>query len=148
MTNNRASSLKRQNQPGGQPEEMVQENRNSGVIHGTDSAMPLSGEIPQSGEKGRGSWTVVEQFVRDGYSYRLARRPLRDEGTERLTKREQEALDYALDGLSNKTIAYALGLAPSTVGVLLFRAAAKLGVKSRRELLQAYAQIKAENGSR
>jgi DNA-binding CsgD family transcriptional regulator len=90
----------------------------------------------------------VEQFVRDGFSYRLARRPIRDGGVERLTKREQEALECALDGLSNKTIAYALGLAPSTVGVLLFRAAAKLGVKSRRDLLLAYSQIKSENESR
>ena len=35
----------------------------------------------------------------------------------------------------------ALGVAPSTVGVLLFRAAAKLGVKSRRDLLLAYEQL-------
>ena len=95
-------------------------------------------------EKGRGSWTVVEQFERDGFAYRVARRPVRNEGIERLTKREQEALDYALAGHNNKMIACALGLAPSTVGVLLFRAAAKLGVKTRRELLLAYSQIKSE----
>src|SRR5262245_1403220 len=124
--NDRASSLKRPNQPDDQPVATANENRRSGV-HASTTLLPQS-------EKGRGSWTVVEEFVRDGFFYRVTRRPIRDEGIERLTKREQEALDYALDGLSNKTIAHALGLAPSTVGVLLFRAAAKLGVKSRRDL--------------
>jgi DNA-binding CsgD family transcriptional regulator len=140
--NDRASSLKHQHQPDGQSMASPRENRRSGVVHQATSSLPANSE------RGRSSWTVVEQFVRDGFFYRLARRPVRDEGMERLTKREQEALEYALDGLSNKTIAYALGLAPSTVGVLLFRAAAKLGVKSRRDLLLAYSQIKSENESR
>jgi DNA-binding NarL/FixJ family response regulator len=42
----------------------------------------------------------------------------------------------ALCGLPNKAIAYALGLAPSTVRVLMARAAAKVGVPSRRKLLE------------
>jgi DNA-binding NarL/FixJ family response regulator len=134
-----ASSLKRPDRQGDQTVASPDENRRSGV-HPT-STLPAS-------EKTRTSWTVVEEFVRDGYSYRVARRPIRNEGVERLTKREQEALEYALDGFSNKTIAYALGLAPSTVGVLLFRAAGKLGVKSRRELLTAYSRAKSENEPR
>ena len=135
----RASSLKRPDRQGDDSVASPDENRQSGV-HRT-SVLPPS-------EKGRSSWTVVEEFVRDGYSYRLARRPLPSDGIERLTKREQQALDFALDGFSNKTIAYALGLAPSTVGVLLFRAANKLGAKSRRELLAAYSRGKSENEPR
>lgn len=96
-----------------------------------------------SGSKSLRGWTVVDQFVRDGFFYRLVRRPIAEEvRAVRLTRREQQALAYAEDGHTNKSIAYALGLAPSTVGVLLFRAAAKMGVKSRRELLLAYSRLK------
>jgi DNA-binding NarL/FixJ family response regulator len=49
----------------------------------------------------------------------------------------------ACAGRSNKSIAQELELSPSTVGVLLFRAAAKLNAKSRSELLSNYEQFKA-----
>jgi len=60
-----------------------------------------------------------------------------------LTKREEDALALACAGRSNKSIAQELELSPSTVGVLLFRAAAKLNAKSRSELLSNYEQFKA-----
>jgi DNA-binding CsgD family transcriptional regulator len=103
-----------------------------------------SGIHPKSGHrKSRTKWTVVETFVREGQHYQLRRRPLALRGHDAdLTKREEEVLSCAMDGHSNKSIAYALGVAPSTVGVLLFRAATKLGVKSRSELLSAYASRK------
>lgn len=59
-----------------------------------------------------------------------------------LTSREEQAVELAANGLSNKRIAQCLGIAPSTVGVLLFRAAAKLGVKSRAELAAAFRALK------
>jgi DNA-binding NarL/FixJ family response regulator len=86
---------------------------------------------------------VIEQFEQDGFRYRLVRRPVEpNDATPRLTKREMQVLDYAVGGHSNKSIAYALGLSPSTVGVLLFRAATKLEAKSRIQLLLVYAQMK------
>lgn len=88
-------------------------------------------------------WTVVDQYEQDGFRYRLTRRPVDPEvGGVRLTPREEEVLGYACDGSTNKEIASTLGLAPSTVGVLLFRAAAKMGVRSRSELLSAYLRMK------
>lgn len=39
-------------------------------------------------------------------------------------------------GHSNKLIAYELGIAASTVGVLLGRAASRLGVRTRKALLE------------
>jgi DNA-binding CsgD family transcriptional regulator len=94
-------------------------------------------ERPKSGR-----WAVVEEFSFDGYQYRLSRRPIDESSTEpRLTARERQALGYANRGYTNKLIAAALGVAPSTVGVLLYRAAAKVGAKSRRELLAAYAKL-------
>jgi DNA-binding CsgD family transcriptional regulator len=85
-------------------------------------------------------WTVTKQFVREGYCYRLMRRPIDSlDSGPRFTRREEEALALAADGCSNKRIAQILDVSPSTVGVLLFRAATKLNVKSRDDLLAAYA---------
>ncbi len=88
------------------------------------------------GSKG---WTVAEQFEREGFSYRLMRRPLEvTKAPPRLTKREEAAVALAHAGHSNKRIAQVLDVSPSTVGVLLFRAATKLNAKSRGELLASY----------
>jgi DNA-binding CsgD family transcriptional regulator len=71
------------------------------------------------------------------------RRPLEFAKTPpRLTKREEDALVLACAGHSNKSIAQVLDVAPSTVGVLLYRAAGKLNAKSRSELLANYEQFK------
>ena len=56
---------------------------------------------------------------------------------ERLSRREHEVVDRALQGAANKTIAVAMGISHSTVRVLLSRAARKFGVRSRRELLDS-----------
>ena len=88
-------------------------------------------------------WTVAEQFVREGFSYRLMRRPLEfSKVPPRLTRREEDAVVLACAGRSNKSIAQVMDVSPSTVGVLLFRAAAKLNAKSRSELLSNYEQFK------
>jgi len=96
------------------------------------------------GKRRDSGWTVAEQFVREGFSYRLMRRPLELAKTPpRLTKREEDALGLACAGHSNKAIAQVLAVSPSTVGVLLFRAAGKLNAKSRSELLSNYEQFRA-----
>lgn len=86
-------------------------------------------------------WTVIEQFEHGGFRYRVSRKPIEATVGPQLTTREMEVLGYANRGYNNKLIASALGVAPSTVGVLLFRAASKVGAKSRRELLRAYARL-------
>ena len=98
-----------------------------------------------SGQKRRDSgWIVAAQFEQEGFSYRVLRRPLDVARTAPgLTKREEDALALACAGHSNKSIAQVLDVSPSTVGVLLFRAAAKLNAKSRSELLSSYEQFKA-----
>jgi DNA-binding CsgD family transcriptional regulator len=87
-------------------------------------------------------WTLVDHFESDGRRYLLARRnDSRGDGAATLTDRERQALGYADIGHSNKLIAYEMGISPLTVGVLLHRAARKLGAKSRAELLEAYRKI-------
>lgn len=89
-------------------------------------------------------WTVAEQFISEGFHYRLLRKPVEADttGTPGLTKRELDAVALACDQLSNKEIAAQLDVSPSTVGVLLFRAAAKLQAKSRTELIAAYRRLR------
>jgi DNA-binding CsgD family transcriptional regulator len=53
-----------------------------------------------------------------------------------LTRREREIVGWALQGKENKEIAYDLRLADSTVRVLMSRAMGKLGVHSRKALLE------------
>jgi DNA-binding CsgD family transcriptional regulator len=81
-------------------------------------------------------WTLVEHFESDGRRFVLAmdNRPA-PPSLELLSARERDVVLRALAGQDNKAIAYALSLAPSTVRVLLARAASKLKVGSRRELL-------------
>jgi len=86
-----------------------------------------------------GRWTLVEEFQADGKRYLLARRnEIAVRGFEALADRERQALGYAALGHSNKMIAYEMGIAPSTVGVLLHRAARKLGARDRDELVARY----------
>ena len=54
---------------------------------------------------------------------------------ELLTAREREVVERAMSGSHNKEIAYDLGVSDSTIRVLVSRAASKLGVRTRRELL-------------
>ena len=56
----------------------------------------------------------------------------------RLSPREHDIVSRTAKGHSGKRIAYELGLAPSTVAGHLASAAAKLGVKSRVELITVF----------
>jgi DNA-binding CsgD family transcriptional regulator len=83
-----------------------------------------------------GRWSLVDQGESDGRRFILARRNepgARD--PKALLPRERDVLAYAALGHSNKHIAYALGLAPTTVATHLAAAIAKLGLRSRRELI-------------
>ena len=86
-------------------------------------------------------WSLVDSFERDGRRYVVAceNRPLTP-GIHGLTRTERNVVAYAARGLTTKEMAYVLGLSPSTVRVLMMRAARRCGLKSRRELLEAWAR--------
>jgi DNA-binding CsgD family transcriptional regulator len=72
----------------------------------------------------------------DGVRYVVAREDkVVRRGFAALTRREQQAVTSLARGQSTKEVAYALGITDVTVRVLLARAATKLGVRTRRELL-------------
>jgi len=82
-------------------------------------------------------WTMVDSFESDGRRYVVAYpnqpAPL---AIEKLTERERAVAMAAALGHANKMIAYELGIADSTVATLLSRAARKLGVQTRVELVK------------
>jgi DNA-binding CsgD family transcriptional regulator len=83
----------------------------------------------------RTRWTLVDRYTRRGGRFLVARENQTDLPTlHTLTEREQQVVASALTGKSNKEIAYELGISDSTTRVLLGRAYARLGVRSRKEL--------------
>jgi DNA-binding CsgD family transcriptional regulator len=82
-------------------------------------------------------WSLIDHFESDGKRYVLAQEnSIAVAGFTLFSARERECLALALQGRSNKSIAYELGIANATVRVLMSRAAQKAGARSRRELLQ------------
>ncbi|NUO52487.1 MAG: helix-turn-helix transcriptional regulator [Polyangiaceae bacterium] len=86
-------------------------------------------------------WSLVDHFDRDGKRYVVARENHAQTPRPReLSLRERQVVAYAALGHTNKLIAYELGISASSVGVLLWRAAKKLGVESRKDLFDAFAR--------
>jgi DNA-binding CsgD family transcriptional regulator len=87
----------------------------------------------------RGRWTLVDHVDHDGRRYVFAKRnPPDARPWHTLTEDETSVLAYAAHGHSHKMIGYELGIAVSTVAARLTRAARKVGVRSRIELVAAY----------
>jgi DNA-binding CsgD family transcriptional regulator len=86
-----------------------------------------------------GRWSLVDQFETGGRRYVVARdNPPEPPSIAALTLRERQIVGYAALGHENKVVAYDLGISHSTVRVLMARAASKLGVRTRAELVSFY----------
>lgn len=82
-------------------------------------------------------WTLLDSFEEGGRRYVVAREnQAHVDGLAELTDRERQIVLHAALGLTNKHIAYALGISDTTVRVLMARAANRLGLRTRRELLR------------
>jgi DNA-binding CsgD family transcriptional regulator len=81
-------------------------------------------------------WTLVDSFEEGGRRYIVARENQAEaRNFSDLTDRERQIVVHASLGMTNKQIAYALGISDATVRVLMARAAKRFGVHSRKELL-------------
>ena len=84
----------------------------------------------------RARWTLVDSFEENGRRYVVAREnQAQAQGFTGLTDRERQVVLHAALGFSNKQIAYTLGISDTTVRVLMARAANRMGVRTRRDLL-------------
>lgn len=82
-----------------------------------------------------GRWSLVDRWDSDGSRFvAVVENAPRVLDPRSLTEREHAVANYAALGASNKEIAYILGIAPSTVGVLLKLALRKLGCSRRTDL--------------
>jgi DNA-binding NarL/FixJ family response regulator len=90
-------------------------------------------------------WKVVERFEVEGTHYVLAiEKRSAKVGIDALSQRETDVVRLAMLGHENNLIAEKLGLARSTVRVLMFRAQGKLGVHTRADLLKKIAPGRAK----
>jgi DNA-binding NarL/FixJ family response regulator len=80
-------------------------------------------------------WSVLERFEYEDRLYRVTVRPARPRSTG-LTPRETQVLGFIRGGHTNKVIAFELGVAWSTVRVLVHRISRKMGVRTRAELVR------------
>lgn len=86
-----------------------------------------------------GRWSLVDRFDFDGKRHFLAiRNDPHFRPRHALTERERQVARMAAQGLMNKEIAFALGIAESTVATHLRRALGKIGVTRRSELPLLY----------
>lgn len=86
-----------------------------------------------------GRWSLVDHFDSDGRRFVMARvNPWPMPAHVRLSEREICVSELVVRGYSNKLIAYELGLSAATVATHLSRAFAKLGVRTRLELLALF----------
>lgn len=79
-------------------------------------------------------WSLLDRFDRDGRRFIIAVRNVVTDEAKPLTPREAQVVALVALGHHNKLISYELGLAFSTVRVLLQRAARKLGCRTRAEV--------------
>lgn len=106
-----------------------------------------TGERAGPAALGRG-WWLLDSFDSDGRQYVVAARDTVSNERPDLSPREAQVVGLLALGHSNKVISYELGLAWSTVRVLVHRAARKLGVGTRKELERTAAALQETSGIR
>jgi DNA-binding CsgD family transcriptional regulator len=91
-----------------------------------------------------GRWSLVDHVEADGRRFVLARRnEPHVYDPKALSRAEGQVTAFAIQGHSNKHIAYLLGIAPSTVAAHLASARRKLGVRTQSELVATFGGARA-----
>jgi DNA-binding CsgD family transcriptional regulator len=89
----------------------------------------IAGRIPECFQSTL--WSTARSFQRRGSRHVV----LREATHPVLTSREMQVVRMVMNRQATKSIAYDLGITPSTARVLLSRALMKLGLSSRKELV-------------
>lgn len=93
-----------------------------------------------------GRWTLLDWFDSEGRRFIIAKRSdERPHPARGLTPRERQVALYAALGQSSKAIAYELGISPSRVSALLKASMAKLGVRSKAQLVVMVRALQAQH---
>ena len=93
-------------------------------------------------------WTLVDVLESDGRRFVVAHENQTGcQPMPGLSPRERQALALLALEQTNKQIAFALGIAASTVGVLLHRAAKKLNTTTRGELTACAKELESKEPS-
>ena len=88
-------------------------------------------------------WSLVDKFESDGKRFIVAKaNSARVQHVADLTDREMQVLAHAALGHHAKLIAYELGIAASTVRVLMMRAARKLNTRTSRATVQRFIELR------
>jgi len=97
----------------------------------------------------KGRWSLIDWFDTDARRFMLAVPNPPDVTDPRgLTERETQVVAYAVLGLTNKMIAYYLGISTSRVSALLRSAMRKLGVYTRGALVKLFQDLQSLKGAR
>ncbi len=97
----------------------------------------LASNLPESGRsRSKTHWKIVGSFETGGRRYILACEDETPTLAVLLTRRELQIVSRIARGSTNKQVAFELGISDTTVRVLVARAAARLGVRTRSELLE------------
>jgi len=96
----------------------------------------------------RGRWSTVDWFDSDGRRYVLGIPNAPDALDPRgLTDRELQVVSYVFYGLTNKMVAYNLGISKGRVSTVLHSAMRKLGVSTRAQLIKKLKDFGAITGA-
>ena len=129
----------------------VAEHETAGDPFGRARALLALGVVRRRGRQKRSAREAIEEAIEAfetmgaaGWAKKaraeLARIGGRRRGAEDLTPTERRLAELVAEGRSNKEIAAALFVTPKTVGTSLSRLYAKLGVRSRTELIRHLAE--------
>ena len=83
-----------------------------------------------------GKLAVARHYVDDGHEVIVLRC-----GERSISQRERQVIDLLASGTSSKAVGYDLGLSPSTVSTHVTSALAKLGVRTKVELIRLHALL-------
>ncbi len=96
-----------------------------------------------------GQWVILDRFDSDGRRYIVAL-PISEAGDtlRGLSLREREVLDHLGDGLSNKAIAFELGISTTSVSTHLYNIYRKLKLDDRAAVVRLVQTVRTRDGAR